>query len=294
MNLYSNVSERMDYIQKLFLNVGTHLQKKTSLDEVIAFLETESPEYRSVAYESASNEIALEDLKSHQQLNRWKQFRELCARQHTFHMDIGLGWAFAKTGLNPESYLINLQPLVKLMVFDGLGYYYGLFKGRSTLKNKEIPEIEYDSIHGFDQGLGRRLWYMAKGNVSAVNELVEKFPATRHPDLFRGIGIACGYVGGNEKGDLEYLFQISGEYKKQLQLGVVLAAISRIASETISENSNIAYRIICNKTIHELKMSITKMRTNLFYLYNNSPDNHDWLTQLESELLQTNNATPSL
>ncbi len=294
MNLYSNVSERMDYIQKLFLSVGTHIQKTSSLDEVIALLETEPPEYRSVAYESASFEIALEELKSQQHLERWKEFRELSARQHTFHMDIGLGWAFAKTSLNPDPYLINLQSLVKLMVFDGLGYYYGLFKGRSTLKNKEIPEIEYDSIHGFDQGLGRRLWYMAKGDVNAVNELIEKFPAARHSDLFRGIGIACGYVGGNEKGDLEYLFQISGEYKKQLQLGVVLAAISRIASETISENSNMACCVICNKTTDELKMSITKMRTNLFYLYNNSPDNHDWLTQLESELLQTNNATPSL
>ena len=292
--MYSNVSERMDYIQKLFLSVGTNLQKKTSLDEVIAFLETESPEYRSVAYESASYEIALEELKSNQQLNHWKQFRELCAGQHTFHMDIGLGWAFAKTGLNPQPHLLKLQPLVKLMVYDGMGYYYGLFKGRSTLKNKEIPEIEYGGIHGFDQGLGRRLWYMAKGDVNAVNELIEKFPASRHHDLFRGIGIACGYVGGNEKGDLEYLFEISRENKKQLQLGVVLAAISRIASETISENSNMACRIICNKTTDELKMSIPKMRTNLFYLYNDSPNNHDWLTQLESELLQTNNATPSL
>jgi enediyne biosynthesis protein E3 len=292
--LYSNVSERMDYIQKLFLNVGTHLQKKTSLDEVIAFLETESPEYRSVAYESASYEIALEELKSQQQLNRWKQFRELCARQHTFHMDIGLGWAFAKTGLNPESYLLNLQPLVKLMVYDGLGYYYGLFKGRSTLKNKELPEIEYDGTHGFNQGLGRRLWYMAKGNVNAVNELLVKFPASRHPHLFRGIGIACGYVGGNEKQDLENLLEVSAENKPQLQLGVALAAISRIASETISENTNMACCLICNKTIDELKISITKIRTNLFYLYNDSPINHDWLTQLESELLQTNNATPSL
>jgi len=292
--LYSNVSERMDYIQKLFLSVGTDLQKTTSLDEVIDVLETEPPEYRSVAYESASYEIALEELKSHHQLERWKEFRELSAKQHTFHMDIGLGWAFAKTGLDPQPHLLKLQPLVKLMVYDGLGYYYGLFKGRSTLKNKKIPEIEYDGAHGFDQGLGRRLWYMAKGDAYAVNELVDKFPAARHSDFFRGIGIACGYVGGNEKDNLEYLFRISGEYKKQLQLGFVLAAISRIASETISENSNMACRVICNKTIEELKMSITKMRTNLFYLYNDNQNNDDWLTQLESELLQTDNATPSL
>ena len=58
MNLYSNVSERMDYIQKLFLGVELHIQNKSALNEIIAVLETEPPEFRSVAYESASFEIA--------------------------------------------------------------------------------------------------------------------------------------------------------------------------------------------------------------------------------------------
>jgi len=289
MSWYSNVSERMDYIQKLFLGVGIRLQQNTALNEVIAFLETEPPEYRSVAYESASFEIALTDLKTNQQLDRWKEFRELCAKQHTFHIDIGLGWAFAKTGLDPRPYVPTFQPLIQLMVFDGVGYYYGLFKGRKTLKNKEIPAtIEGDDLHGYDQGLGRRLWYMARGNVTELTTLVESFPACRHADLFRGIGIACGYVGGTEEDDLHYLCEISGDNYKQLQLGITLAAISRIASETISENINMACRIICHKTINELRMSMIKTATNFFYLYKDSTTGHNWLTQLESELLQTN------
>ena len=289
MNLYSNVSERMDYIQQLFLTVGVQLENKTSLDEVITFLETEPPEYRSVAYESASFEIALENLKLNQHLDRWKEFRNLCAKQHTFHIDIGLGWAFAKTGIPPDPYIVAMQSMVKWMVFDGLGYYYGLFKGRSTLKNKQVPVgIEDDSLHGFDQGLGRRLWYMAKGKVDELNKLVENFPVSRHPDLFRGIGIACGYVGGSEEHELLCLKEIAGEYHHQLQLGIVLAAISRIASETISEHLNLACVIICNKTVDELKITVRKMATNFFYLYNSSSGNQQWLTQLESELLQTN------
>jgi len=289
MNLYSNVSERMDYIQKLFLGVGTRFQDNTSLNEVIALLETEPPEYRSVAYESASFEIALTDLKTNQQLDHWKEFRELCVMQHTFHIDIGLGWAFAKTGLDSRPYLLTFQPLIQLMVFDGVGYYYGLFKGRRTLKNKEIPGIiEADDLHGFDQGLGRRLWYMVRGNVTELNDLVESFPAYRHPDLFRGIGIACGYVGGAEEDDLQGLCQISGNNYNQLKLGIALASVSRIASETINENSNMACRVICNKTINELRMSMMKTTTNFFYLYKDSTSGHNWLTQLESELLQTN------
>ena len=288
MNLYCNVSERMDYIQKLFLSVGTRLEEKTTLHEVIAFVETEPAEYRSIAYESASFEIALTDLKTNQQLDHWKEFRQRCAKQHTFHIDIGLGWAFAKTGLAPQPYLLTFQPLVQWMVFDGMGYYYGLFKGRSTLKNKVIPEgIEDDDLHGFDQGLGRRLWYIIKGNVAELDKLVESFPEHRHADLFRGIGIACGYVGGNEKDDLQHLCKISRENYKQLQLGIALAAISRIASDTINEHINMACSIICHKTVNESRMSIISKDTNLFYLYKNSTSNHHWLARLESELLQT-------
>ena len=287
--MYSNVSQRMDYIQKLFLGVENRIQKKSALNEIIEVLETEPPEFRSVAYESASFEIALEDLQTNPRLDRWKEFRQLCGSQHTFHIDIGLGWAFAKTGLRPDPYVQTMQPLVKWMVFDGLGYYYALFKGRSTLKNKELPElIEGDSLQGFDQGLGRRLWYMAKGNVNEVNKLVEGFPSSRHSDLFRGIGIACGYVGGSDEDDLLCLRGISGENHSQLQLGIVLAAISRIASDTINEDISIACRIICSKSMNELRMAMMRMRTNFFYLYNDSDSNFHWLTQLESELLQTN------
>ena len=289
MNLYSNVSERMDYIQKLFLGVELHIQNKSALNELIAVLETEPPEFRSVAYESASFEIALKDLKTDPHLDRWKEFRQLCAQQHTFHIDIGLGWAFAKMGLHPDLYVQAMQPLVKWMVFDGAGYYFGLFKGRSTLKNKEIPElIEGDSLHGFDQGLGRRLWYMVKGNVNEVIKLVESFPLSRHPDLFRGIGIASGYVGGNKEDDLLFLSLLSGENRQQLQLGIMLAAISRIASDSINEDISLACRVICNKTMNELRMIMMRIRTNFFYLYYESDSNLHWLTQLESELLQTN------
>ena len=133
---------------------------------------------------------------------------------------------------------------------------------------------------------------MAKGNVNELKKLVESFPPYRQPDLFQGIGIACGYVGGSKEDDLQYLREISHGNYKQLQLGIVLAAISRLASETISESINLACRLICHKTINEVRMMMTRMATNFFYLYNDSTNNSLWLEQLESELLQTNNAPP--
>jgi hypothetical protein len=278
----------MEYIQKLFLKVGVCLQQKQTLNEIISLLETEPSEYRSVAYESASFEIALTDLNENQKLDRWKEFKKLSEEQHTFHIDIALGWAFAKAGLSPQTYVPSISSLAKWMVYDGVGYYYGLFKGRNTLKNKIIPEeIKDERLHGFDQGLGRRLWYIAKGNVNESIDLLRNFPEKRHGDLFRGIGIACGYVGGNEEDDLISLLKFSNEYYSQLQTGILLAAISRIASNTVNAPIEDACHIICNKTIEGLRMNMMNTTTNFLYLYNNDTSDGLWLTHLQSELLQT-------
>jgi hypothetical protein len=165
-------------------------------------------------------------------------------------MDIGLGWAFAKTGIQPTPYLGSLHRVMSWMVFDGMGYYYGLFKGRKTVKTQLVPAgIEGQELHGFDQGLGRRLWYISKGEVNELVQLIQPFHFSRHSDLWRGVGMACGYVGGSEKETLEQLLICSTGFNKQLSDGVTLAAISRSASNSVSEDLELACNIICGKSL---------------------------------------------
>ena len=284
MNLHSTASGKMEYIQKLFLSVQEYMQENHELEELICFLDSEPPEFRSVAYESASMEKANQELSSGKELNNWKNFYQHSAKAHTFHMDIGLGWAFAKTEISPTPYLESLNPLMRWMVFDGIGYYYGLFKGRKTVKSQVVPEeIDRAEMNGFDQGLGRRLWYIAKGEVQEVTDFIQAFPVTRHPDLWRGVGIACGYVGGNKQEDLELLLTASGACRKQLQTGITLAAISRVASDSVTADIETACLIICNRTLKEIKDLETQMASKLFYIYTTKGNSH-WITQLESEL----------
>ncbi|MCU7551602.1 DUF1702 family protein [Chitinophagaceae bacterium LB-8] len=287
MHTDNNVSMRMEYIQKLFMDTGRSVESLYALDELITFLDQEPPGFRSVAYEGASFEIGLRDLNTGGALNDWMQFRQACAKQHMFHIDIGLGWAFAKKDIQPGPYLQSMNPALKWMVLDGIGYYYGLFKGRNTIKNKLLPAgMEGESLEGFDQGLGRRLWYMARGNVSEVYHLVENFPVIRHPDLFRGIGIACGYVGGNTEDNLNYLSTISGKHYKQLQIGILLAAISRMASNSVNEDVDMACRIICNRPVNDIKIPGALLTNNYFYIFNHN--NGHLPAQIQSELLQEN------
>jgi hypothetical protein len=243
----------MDYIQKLFLSVQDYMQKNHELEHLISFLDSEPPEFRSVAYESASFEIGLQVMSRGKELNNWMKFYRRSAKTHTFHMDIGLGWAFAKTEISPTPYLDSLHPVMSWMVFDGMGYYYGLFKGGRTVKKQLIPEgIDEQNLHGFDQGLGRRLWYIARGEVNELIQIIQPFHLSRHADLWRGIGIACGYVGGSDKSNLEQLLNFSNEFKDQFRTGVALAAISRSASSSVTGDIELAYEIIYGKPLKDI------------------------------------------
>ena len=256
----------MEYIQKVFLNVQAYLQEPRDLENVIAFIDAEPPEFRSVAYESAAMELAMHELPGTIELKNWKKFYESSLKAHTFHMDIGLGWAFAKKGISPGPYLEFLHPVMNWMVFDGIGYYNGLFRGRRTVKSQWIPEdVDEHNLYGFDQGLGRRLWYISMGEVNKLVELMNQFPVSRQPDLWRGVGIACGYVGGCVKANLEQLLIYSVGFKEQLSTGVALAAISRNASNSITGDIELTCEIICRKPIIEV-LEIGPAITDKFYL----------------------------
>ncbi len=253
MNLHNNIAGNMEYIQKVFLGVQVYMQQHHDLEELIAFLDAEPPVFRSVAFEAASMEMALPELHSGKALDNWKEFYKRSAKAHTFHMDIGLGWAFAKMEISPKLHLKSLHSCMPLMVYDGMGYYYALFKGRKTVKSQLIPgEIEGPELQGFDQGLGRRLWYISKGEVNELNRLIQPFQLSRHADLWRGVGIACGYVGGCEKEHLERLLICSNEFNKQLCTGATLAAISRNASNSVSADIDLACDIICGKSLEDV------------------------------------------
>jgi len=265
MNIPDNVSDRIEYIQKLFLRVEGCVETINDMDAVIELLEREATEFRSIAYESASMVIGVKDLCNTNTLHNWQQFRDASSGRHSFHVDIGLGWAFAKTGKQPNEFLNKANDVVKGMVYDGIGYYHGLFKGRSAIKKKMIPG-EIEDTNGFDQGLGRRLWYLAKGNVDHLLELLNDFDEPRRGDLWRGAGIACAYVGGNKTAALQHLSNVAGAHKRQLELGIMLAAISRIACNSTNEDVSTALGIICGKTIEELRTG-DKVADEFYYLY---------------------------
>lgn len=272
----------MEYIQSLFVRIQEAGKNERSLNEWISFLDKEPLEYRSVAYESASMVIGIRDLLKGNRLNEWIKFYHCAKETHSFHMEIGLGWAFAKSDLSPVAHLEFLDPPMRWMVFDGMGYYHGLFKGRRTIIHRQVPDrIIGELVPGFDQGLGRRLWYRCKGEGNAVAELIQSFPEARQGDLWRGIGIATGYVGGNEKNSLKQLLLHAAGFRQQLSVGIALAALSRTLSGSVTEDIKEACKVICGRTLVEVLGVESGIREKI----NSKSDNffRTWMRQLEEE-----------
>jgi len=275
------VAIKMEHIQKIFLEVGNYMRNKYVLEDLIAFLDAHPPEFRSVAYESASMELATYDLSRGTQFQEWEKLYSRRREVHSFHLDIGLGWAFAKAQRLPVLSWASPHPYMRLMVFDGMGYYYGLFRGRRTVRNHLFPPgIEGQDVQGFDQGLGRRLWYIAQGEVKKVTQLIQGFPTSRRPDLWRGVGIACGYVGGSKIADLELLLVASGENKDKLCTGVALAAMSRNVSGSVTDDIKMACRIICDMPFEKIVAFKPELTDEL--KTRSDQDYSHWVTQLES------------
>jgi len=288
MNFLDTASSRMTQVQKVFLKYQVLTGQQPDPVFITGLLDAEPPLFRSVAYEAASMEIGLKDIEAGNDLTQWKLFRQSRVKEHALHIDIGLGWALAKTETDPAPYTETLNPILRGMVFDGIGYYSGLFRGRQTIKGRNLPAFAPgDDISGFDQGLGRRLWYTVKGEAKQLLELLDTFPAARHPDLWRGVGIACGYVGGNSAETLDILPLASGKYNRDFRTGILLAALSRLASGTVTADIETSCRIITGKSLKDIEILLPQMIDKLHYLYKRGNENR-WIAQLDSVLEQGN------
>lgn len=275
MHNEQKVAENIGYIQNLFLKVGYYLPVNSNLDDIISFLDKEPNTYRSLSYESAAYEIAYKDLKAELPLNTYKEFYLRKGHLHPFHMQIGLGWAFAKAEISPNIYPLSLPLHTEQMVYDGLGYYHALFKERKTILGQFIPsDISDEKLKGYNQGIGRRLWYICRGDMKTLINKIESFDKNRQADLWRGIGIACGYVGGSDKSTLEQLVFAAGNSIVSLRTGIALAAYSRVTPDAVIPSIELACEIVCGIPINKVVKLIPDSEKGI---------KNNWINELEKE-----------
>ncbi|MCF8460314.1 MAG: DUF1702 family protein [Flavobacteriales bacterium] len=234
------ISENIETVVSTFQKGRELAESGLSLDELISKLNDFEPRYRSVAFEGASMGVALTDWKS------WAEYAKR-AEKHGTQVHIGLGWAIAQPPKSPEggtssplnppkgdlasppqldlaSTLSQIEQELRVKVLDGVGYWHGLFQRRATIRTQQIPEFitaEYQA--GFDHGVGRAIWYITKGEVDKVANIISHFSEDRRPNLWQGIGVALTFVGGCPDELIAELKSAAGKFRLNLEKGIEAA-----------------------------------------------------------------------
>ncbi|MDF2451661.1 MAG: hypothetical protein K0S26_1165 [Bacteroidota bacterium] len=255
MGCEKEISLRIEKIKTIFQVSRDLTLTSPDLKELILQLDQTEPEFRSAAYEGASMGIALNDLNKNEILTSWNLFAER-APAHAVQIHVGLGWAVAQQNYSVLPFFGITDVLLSSRVLDGYGYYDGIFRQRSSIKGQKIPEaIQPEMLSSYDQGIGRSLWYISKGDVTKIHELVSAFSLERRAALWTGIGVACAYVGGCDKDLLTSLFESAQELQNNLITGAMLATKSRLQASALTEDVKLAYNTWSKAGDHNLWLS---------------------------------------
>jgi len=279
----SKAQENIGRVMAIFRHIQEETVRAEDLDAIFELLQREDPEYRSIAYEAAAMELAVQDLSDGISLDKWYSLRDKAANEHAVHVHVGLGWALAKLHKAPTKFIENMQPLLKWRVVDGMGYYFGLFNKRRTQSKHEIPDLlTEDATSPFDQGVGRSIWYTSRAEIGKAELIIGDFSVERKADLWRGIGVACAYVGGCTERELGLIYQAAGDYQKQLMSGALLACRTRFFAKAPTSGAELAVKSWTRMSLEEAAKLTVEMEPSLNLV--KGREYETWLEELESEL----------
>ncbi len=228
---YDSIAQLMNRVMQTFQSARTLAEAHGLSAEVSDFLVHSDAYFCSVAFEGAAMGLALRDSTNNDAaFPQWSAFLAKEGAMHTVQVHIGLGWALAEKNVPLQ---LPASCTDADAVLDGYGYYFGLLRRRPTVRQQTIPEtISSEFLPAFDRGLGRSLWYISKGDLEMVLQMMAVFDAMRQPNLWRGLSIAVTYVGGCLPTQLDALWQSAGNHQSQLADGAKRVAKSRIKAHT--------------------------------------------------------------
>src|SRR3954465_16083889 len=161
-------------------------------------------DHRGFACEGAGMALALLDALIPGRRGRLARFLAGPGDAQRYIVNVGAGWILARLPLSPQPPLARPDPLFGWLALDGYGFHEGYFRWPRSVERREVPrKLRGYARRGFDQGLGRSLWFVDGGDVERIPRTVATFAAARQADLWAGVGLACAYAGGAGREEIE-------------------------------------------------------------------------------------------
>ncbi|MFH5209775.1 DUF1702 family protein [Antrihabitans spumae] len=181
----------------------------------------------------------------------WKsRFRAFLAGPgdaHVYMVHIGAGEALARMRRRPEPFLAQLDdPVLRWLVMDGYGFHQGFFARKKFVDRQIVPEfLSPYARRVFDQGVGRSIWFSSGADVSSIAARIAAFTPDRHADLWLGVGVACSYVGGVSRQEIELLREVCAPHLTRVATGAAFAARGRHRAGNPQADTDLACEVLC-------------------------------------------------
>jgi hypothetical protein len=181
--------------------------------------------------------------------SRFQRFLGGPGADHPYMLHIGAGWACARLPwlrLRMEASTASMDPLLRWLAIDGLGFHEGYFAWPRVGVRQQVPRgIRGYAQRAFDQGLGRSIWFVSCGCPERASRIVEQFAQSRRADLWSGVGLASAYAGCCTEQDLAELAVTAGEYRAELAQGAAFAAKARLRAGNPAPHTERACAAFC-------------------------------------------------
>jgi hypothetical protein len=245
------VRERLEAVGRCFVTGYNLALEESGAAAVAARIDAEiDRELHGFAYEGSGMALALLDTLipplPGRPRDRLARFLAGPGDAHAYIVNVGAGWLLARLPLSPERLLARLDPLDGWLALDGYGFHEGFFHGPRAVSLREVPgKLRGYARRGFDQGLGRSLWFVEGADVERIPRTIATFPADRRPDLWGGVGLATAYAGGRSQAEIEELRRAAGPCVPEVAQGVAFAAKARERAGNPAAHTELAARTIC-------------------------------------------------
>lgn len=236
---------RLEGIGACFVR-GYHAALETGSPEIATILDREEPFWRGFAYEGAAMGMTLLDLLTFWRQDHLRRFLAGPGDAHPYIIHVGAGWVLGRVPIAPSSLLARLDPVLGWLALDGYGFHEGFFHARTAIARQQVPrKVSGYARRGFDQGLGRSLWFVEGAGVERIAATIAAFPPERRRDLWSGVGLACCYAGGVPRVRVEELRRAAGSCLPDLAQGAAFAAEARERAGHTPDSTELACEVLC-------------------------------------------------
>jgi enediyne biosynthesis protein E3 len=245
------VRRRLKAIGDVFLAGYRAALEEEDPEALAARLARTDRELWGFAYEGAGLGLSLLDALPPWRGRRFATFLRGAGAGQPYLLHVGAGWVLARLPVSPARFLGRLDPLLRWLALDGLGFHEAFHRWRRTVERRRLPARLSGYGRPFDIGVGRRLWLTPEVEAGNLPRIIATFPADRQGDLWTGVGEACAFAGVRGPEALTGILQAAGRFAPQLGQGAAFAAKVRARGGNPTPHTELACRLFCRMSAAE-------------------------------------------